>query len=371
MATGIGHTLAKVLGIKLNYRDPTGTGGLSRGESVFSVSTADTYVEEEPTALEWIQHVTPTPRGIVRWAYHLFPFTHWITRYNGQWLFGDLVAGTYARREISIRDSLTLGHSRHHGGLCRRAAVHGVRQTGDASSGIWPLLIVYGGVDLLVLCHVQGYHDWCQCRIRSLLCAIADMYQPVAVMSLIVGNVLTKIKKTHPELPGHVVASALAVICGAIIAFIGLIRMGWIVEFISLAAISAFMTGSALNIAVGQVPNLMGITGFDTRASTYKVVINILKHLGRTKLDAAMGLTALVMLYGIRAICNLAAKRAPSRAKLFFFISTLRTAFVILLYTLISYLVNRHHRPTKQNKFAITGSVPRGKVDSEHERNSG
>ena len=183
-------------------------------------------------------------------------------------------------------------------------------------------------------------------------------------MSLIVGNVVLKVKKSDPKIPGHVVASALAIICGAIISFIGLIRMGWIVDFISLAAISAFMTGSAINIAVGQFPNLMGITGFDTRAATYKVVINSLKNLGGSKLDAAMGLTALVMLYLIRSACNVLAKRIPSRAKFFFFLSTLRTAFVILLYTLISYLVNRHHRATKNNKFKITGVVPRGKENS-------
>ena len=50
--TKIGHGLAKVLGIKLNYRNPTGTEDLTRGESVFSVSSADTYVEEEPTLAE-------------------------------------------------------------------------------------------------------------------------------------------------------------------------------------------------------------------------------------------------------------------------------------------------------------------------------
>lgn len=118
------------------------------------------------------------------------------------------------------------------------------------------------------------------------------------------------------------------------------------------------MTGSAINIAVGQVPTLMGITGFDTRASTYRVVINTLKHLGRTKLDAAMGLTALAMLYIIRSACNFAGRRFPNRAKTFFFLSTLRTAFVILLYTMISWLVNRHHR--KKPLFKILGKVPRG-----------
>lgn len=197
------------------------------------------------------------------------------------------------------------------------------------------------------------------------------MYQPVAVMSLIVGNVVLKVHRTNPELPAHVVASALAIICGAIIAFLGFLRLGFIVDYISLAAISAFMTGSALNISVGQFPALMGISGFDTRASTYKVVINILKHLGRSQLDAAMGVTALVMLYLIRATCNFCAKKMPSRAKLFFFLSTLRTAFVILLYTLISYLVNRHHRATKQNKFKITGYVPRGATGPKSNGNDG
>lgn len=103
MATsaGIGHGLAKLLGIKLSYRDQAGNDGVTRGESAFSVSTADTYVEEEPTALEWVKHITPTPHDISQWAYQLFPFTHWITHYNVQWLYGDLVAGMCSWRKIA------------------------------------------------------------------------------------------------------------------------------------------------------------------------------------------------------------------------------------------------------------------------------
>ncbi|KAK5246599.1 Photosystem I iron-sulfur center, partial [Exophiala xenobiotica] len=187
---------------------------------------------------------------------------------------------------------------------------------------------------------------------------------PVAVMSTITGNIVNRVAEQHPEVPGHVVASALAIICGAIVCFIGLIRCGWIVDFIPLTAISAFMTGSAINIACGQVPTMMGIKvkGFNTRASTYLVIINTLKYLGHTKIDAAMGLTALFMLYAIRFTCNQLAKRYPDRAKTFFFISTLRTAFVILLYTLISWLANRHHR--SDHVFQILGKVPRGFQDA-------
>ena len=179
-------------------------------------------------------------------------------------------------------------------------------------------------------------------------------------MSTITGNVVNKVQVTNPDLEGHVIASALAIIAGGIISFIGLVRCGWIVDFISLPAISAFMTGSSLNIAVGQVPALMGITGFNTRESTYKVLINTLKHLGESELDAAIGLTALTMLYLIRIACTYAARKMPTRAKLMFFIATLRTAFVILLYTMISWLANRHHRSPDQNKFRVLGHIPRG-----------
>lgn len=181
-------------------------------------------------------------------------------------------------------------------------------------------------------------------------------------MSTITGNVVNKVAQEHPEIPGHVVASALAVIAGGIICFLGLIRAGRIVDFISLAAISAFMTGSAINIAVGQVPALMGIDGFSNREATYKVFINILKHLGRTKRDAAMGLTALLFLYLIRFACSYGARKVPRRSKLFFFLSTLRTAFIILLYTMISWLVNRNHRKTNERLFNILGDVPRGQL---------
>jgi solute carrier family 26 (sodium-independent sulfate anion transporter), member 11 len=155
-------------------------------------------------------------------------------------------------------------------------------------------------------------------------------------MSQVTGNVVAKVAEELPDVPGHVVASALAIITGAIITFLGLARLGWIVEFIPLPAICAFMTGSAINIAAGQVPKLMGISDVKTREATYKVIINTLKGLPRTSLDAALGLTALTMLYLIRAVCSYMAKKQPHRQKLYFFLSTLRTAFVILLYTGIS-----------------------------------
>ncbi|KAI9813128.1 MAG: Sulfate permease 2 [Pycnora praestabilis] len=321
--TQTGHFLAKILGIKLQYRNEMGiTEDLKRGESVFSVSTADTFVEEEPTVSEWLGSVFPSRQECLHYLFNLFPFTHWITRYNGQWFLGDMVAG------------ITVGSV--------------VVPQGMAYATLAELPVQFG-----------LYSSFMGVLIYWFFATSKDItIGPVAVASTITGNVVNMVHKSDPKLPGHVVASALALISGCVILFLGLARLGWIVEFISLAAISAYMTGSAINIAAGQVPTMMGITGFDTRASTYRVIINTLKNLGHTKLDAAMGLTALTMLYLIRYGCNFGARKMPNRRKLFFFLATLRTVFVILLYTLISWLVNRHHR--KKPLFKILGVVPRG-----------
>ncbi|KAK0964241.1 hypothetical protein LTR91_012748 [Friedmanniomyces endolithicus] len=329
--TKIGHGLAKGLGIKLNYRNEVGSTPVTRGESTYSIDTADTYVEREPTAAEWIESITPSRRDAWGYLKSLFPFVHWLPFYNVQWLYGDLVAG------------ITIG------------AV--VVPQGMAYAKLAELPVQFG-----------LYSSFMGVLIYWFFATSKDItIGPVAVMSTITGNVVLHVQAVRPDIPGHVVASALAIVAGAIVCFLGLARLGWLVDFISLASISAFMTGSALNIGVGQVPTMMGITGFSTRAPTYQVVINTLKNLRHTKLDAAMGLTALAMLYLIRSTFNYLARRQPQRKKLWFFCNTLRTVFVLLLYTLISFLVTRHvpkTSKTPKTPFTILGYVPRGFQDA-------
>jgi solute carrier family 26 (sodium-independent sulfate anion transporter), member 11 len=77
-------------------------------------------------------------------------------------------------------------------------------------------------------------------------------------MSTLVGHIILNVQAKHPEISGPVIASALAVLAGSFVFILGILRLGFIVDFIPLPAIAAFMTGSALSIAVGQVPGLMG-----------------------------------------------------------------------------------------------------------------
>ncbi|CAG8957648.1 hypothetical protein HYFRA_00010515 [Hymenoscyphus fraxineus] len=322
-ATKVGHGLAKVLGIKLHYRNELSE-EIRRGESVFSSQTAGTYVEYEPRSLEWVQETIPSGHDLAEYSISIFPFTKWIGSYNLQWLAGDLVAG------------ITIG------------AV--VVPQGMAYASLAGLPVQYG----LYSSFMGVLFYWLFATSKDITIG------PVAVMSTLVGQIVAKAAVTHPEIPPNVIASSLSVIAGCIITAIGLVRIGWIVDLIPLVSISSFMTGSAISIAVGQLPSLMGISkpGFDPRGVTYKVFINTLRYLPRTKLDAALGLTALFLLYTVRFVCTHMAKKHPARAKTYFFASTLRTVVVILLYTLVGYLANRNHR--EKPIFKILGTVPRG-----------
>lgn len=327
LKTKVGHGLAKGLGIKLPYRDPLGAQAdpVTRGESMFSVGTIDTYsyVEPEPTSAEWLKEVTPSRREIAQYFIRLFPFLSWITRYNTQWLIGDLVAG------------ITVG--------CV------VVPQGMAYAKLAELPVQFG-----------LYSSFMGVLIYWFFATSKDItIGPVAVMSTLVGEVVLEAKKVDPDVPGHVIASCLSIIAGAIVCFMGLVRIGFIVDFIPLPAISAFMTGSAINICAGQVKDLLGEKAdFSTRGATYMTIINTLKHLPSSTIDAAMGVTALAMLYIIRSVCNYGAKKYPHRAKIWFFASTLRTVFVILFYTMISAAVNLHRRDDPM--FKLLGTVPRG-----------
>lgn len=179
-------------------------------------------------------------------------------------------------------------------------------------------------------------------------------------MSTLVGTMISQVQGQFPDVHPADIAGSIAIICGAIVTFMGLFGLGFIVDFIPLPAISAFMTGSALNICSGQVSTMLGETAkIDTKGPTYMIIIDTLKYLPTSSIDAAVGVTAMAMLYIIRYACNYAAKVQPHRAKIFFFMSTLRTVFVILFYTMIGAAVNLHRKDNPM--FSLLGHVPRGR----------
>ncbi|EFR02518.1 sulfate permease 2 [Nannizzia gypsea CBS 118893] len=314
-ASKLGRALAKGVGIDVDYRKEPRESMRTAAESIRSLEHFD---EDEPSAKEWLMNHRPTAKGAVDYLNSLFPFWNWIFHYNTQWLMGDIIAG------------VTVGFV--------------VVPQGMAYALLARLPPEYG----LYTSFVGFILYWAFATSKDITIGT------VAVMSTIVGNIVTKVQAKEPDISAPTIARALSLIAGGFLLFIGLTRLGWIVEFIPLVAITSFMTGAAISIAVGQIPAMMGLREVNNRESTYKVFINVLKNLGHTRLDAAMGLSALVVLYVVRFFCNYMSQRQPNRRKMWFFISTLRMTFVILLYTMISWLVNRNVTDYKKAKFKIS-----------------
>ncbi|KAJ7134977.1 sulfate transporter family-domain-containing protein [Mycena crocata] len=265
-------------------------------------------------------------RPAIKYFLSLFPIVSWLPRYNLGWLSGDVIAG------------LTVGMV--------------LVPQGMSYAQIATLPPQYG-----------LYSSFVGVTIYCLFATSKDVsIGPVAVVSLIMSQIIGRVTEAHPgQWEGPQIATTVAFICGFIVLAIGLLRLGWIIEFIPAPAVSGFMTGSAISIAAGQVPGLMGITGFNTRAATFHVIINTLKGLPRTSLDAAWGLPSLFALYAIRMLCDWLGRRFPRRARVFFFISVLRNAFVILVMTIAAWLYTRHRRSAKGTyPIKILQNVPRG-----------
>jgi sodium-independent sulfate anion transporter 11 len=176
---------------------------------------------------------------------------------------------------------------------------------------------------------------------------------------MVTGAILTEAQEVLPkEYERWVIASALALLSGCLVTLVGLLRLGWLVDFIALPAVSGFITGSGITISLGQIPTMLGMRGVSSGDPAYLIFIHILKHLSKMRMDAITGFSALIALYLIKFSCEWASKKWPSRSKLLFFMSCLRTVFILLLYTLISFIVNREHR--QKPKFQIIGFVPSG-----------
>lgn len=89
--------------------------------------------------------------------------------------------------------------------------------------------------------------------------------------------------------------AVLAVLVGAVVIAVGLLRLGWIAEFLSAPIISGFMAGVAVIIVVHQLPDLLGLPS-PAGSTTHRIVevAGHLSHLSLTTLAIGLGVLAVV-----------------------------------------------------------------------------
>ncbi|OCK73292.1 sulfate permease [Lepidopterella palustris CBS 459.81] len=279
------------------------------------------YIEEEPSVREWIWSLRPTRQGFVQYVGSLFPFASWITRYNMHWMLGDAIAG------------LTVGFV-----VVPQAMAYALLANLSPEFGL--------------------YTSFVGAALYWLFGTSKDI--TTAVGSLLVGSVINTVEHKNPGLyTREEIAKGLSFLSGLILIFLGLFRLGWLIELIPYVPISAFVTSASFTIIGTQLPVALGIAGIKTREAPYKVYINVLKGLPRTQVDAAIGLTSIVLLSILRHVFAKMEVRQPGKKRLWATLSSLRLTFAILLYTFISWIVHRR-LPRGDHKFRLVGEIESG-----------
>ncbi|XP_056361596.1 sodium-independent sulfate anion transporter isoform X1 [Oenanthe melanoleuca] len=198
------------------------------------------------------------------------------------------------------------------------------------------------------------YSSFMGCFVYCLLGTAKDVtLGPTAIMSLLVSSYAC-----HE--PVHAVL--LAFLSGCIQLAMGLLHLGFLLDFISCPVIKGFTSAASITISFSQIKNILGLQGIPRQF--FLQVYETLRRIGETRAgDAVLGLSCLAVLAGLRAMKSHLPRAGPAGAlavrisHLIVWISgTARNALVVLFAGLVAY----SFQVMGSQPFGLTGSIPQG-----------
>jgi sulfate permease, SulP family len=91
-----------------------------------------------------------------------------------------------------------------------------------------------------------------------------------------------------------------AILTGVLVGAVGLLKLGWLADFLSLPIITGFMSGIGVIIVIHQLPHLLGVAGGgESAASRLSAIFHQLSHVSGWSLGIGLG-TLVVMIVGER-----------------------------------------------------------------------
>ncbi|NXS52990.1 S2611 protein, partial [Brachypteracias leptosomus] len=245
------------------------------------------------------------------------PVLRWLPRYSLAWLQLDLVAG------------LTVGLT------------------------VVPQALAYAEVAGLPL-QYGLYSSFMGCFVYCLLGTAKDVtLGPTAIMSLLVSSYAF-----HQP----VYAILLTFLCGCIQLAMGLLHLGFLLDFISCPVIKGFTSAASLTISFSQIKNILGLQGIPRQF--FLQLYEMLRRIGETRVgDAILGLVCLATLAGLQVMKNRLPRAActePLAARVSYLIiwtcTTARNALVVLFAGLVAY----SFQVMGSQPLTLTGSIPQG-----------
>ncbi|EPS63999.1 hypothetical protein M569_10782, partial [Genlisea aurea] len=156
---------------------------------------------------------------------------------------------------------------------------------------------------------------------------------PVAVVSLLLGTLLrSEVDPINNAVEYTRLAFTATFFAGITQAALGILRLGFLIDFLSHAAVVGFMGGAAITIALQQLKGFLGIKNFTKKTDIISVMHSVLSsaHHGWNWQTIVIGATFLVFL--------LVAKYAGKKKRKLFWVPAIAPLVSVILATLFVYI---------------------------------
>ncbi|KAK5824209.1 hypothetical protein PVK06_018977 [Gossypium arboreum] len=176
---------------------------------------------------------------------------------------------------------------------------------------------------------------------------------PVAVVSMLLSSMVPNVVDPVVDPSGYrKIVFTVTFFAGTFQAIFGLFRLGFLVDFLSHAAIVGFMAGAAIVIGLQQLKGLFGLNHFTTKIDVVSVLGSVLKSVPHEwhPLNFSLGCLFLVFLLVARSIGR--------RNKKLFWLPAIAPLLSVILSTLIVYLTKADERGVKIIKHLKGGLNP-------------
>lgn len=168
---------------------------------------------------------------------------------------------------------------------------------------------------------------------------------PTSILGLLTAEVVADLSKEGYE--AAAISSAVCFMVGVFTMAIGLLKLGFLLDFVSAPVLTGWISAVALVILMGQID---GLIGMDVPSGTAEIVRGILGNLHEIQpLTLAIGLSGIILLLILEHIGKLWGKKNIWIKIL----ATSRAVVILIVYTLISFLVNRD-REVDNYKWEVT-----------------
>ncbi|KAI0538320.1 sulfate permease [Xylaria digitata] len=237
------------------------------------------------------------PSATKQYLLDKLPIIQWLPRYSPSWIASDFMAG------------LTIGVM------------------------LIPQGLSYAKIATIPIEHGL-YSSWVPAAVAVFLGTSKDLSTgPTSLMGLLTAEIVADLKNEYDPAS---IAAAVAFMVGIYGLVIGLLGLGFLLDYISIPILTGFISATALTIGFGQVGSLVGLD--NTPSEVFSIIGDVLRRL--PKWDgptSGIGFGTIVILYMLEKL----GKKWGKRHFLIQYISSSRAIIVLIIFTLISYLVNK------------------------------